>query len=597
MARRVPRDLDAGAAAHRPPQRPLRRAAGRARERWAGLGRGERVALAGLALLLVAGIALRVVAMYGYRPAFIGYPDTREYALGADGDLWADPFRTVGYPVFLRLLHVFSDHLSLVVAVQHLLGIATALLLYGAVRRAGGPAWLGLLPAGVVLLGGDHVLFEHAVLTETLYTFLIAAALYAGVGALDGSVATWPALAGLLLGLAATVRIAGLLLVPLLALWMLLVPGRPRARLTRVAATAGAGGAVLLTYLVIAHAETDHWSFARTGAYNFYGRVSSFADCDEFDEPAGTEVLCNEEPPHERRAPQWYIFTGPAATQLGYPEVEQSRETMDDLRTFSRRAVLAQPLDWLDASARDFARYVSPDSFGRPSNTPTARDYRRLLNHPVGIPTNYQEVDDYWAIPGVRFRKPLFDFLKDYENVTAVEGPPMAIFLVLTLAAPFALRGRERRAALLLGGMGLAILVIPVATINYDGRLGIPAYGPLAAAAALGAWGVGSRIRRARRGRPAAGAAAAAALLLAGCGDDEPTRRTLDVVPVERAITRAVERDNPRADVVAVTCPEDVEVKKGVRFTCEVRGSRQGELGVARVVQVDDTGRVRFEVR
>jgi 4-amino-4-deoxy-L-arabinose transferase-like glycosyltransferase len=467
------------------------------RARWRGLGRGERVALAGLVLLLAAGIAVRVVAMYGYRPAFIGYPDTREYALGAGGDLWADPFRTVGYPFFLRVLHVFSDHLSLVVAVQHLLGVATALLLFGAVRRAGGPAWLGLVPAAVVLLGGDHVLFEHAVLTETLYTFLIAAALYAGVRALEGgSTLGWPAAAGLLLGLAATVRIAGLVLVPLLAAWMLLVPaarGRERALRTGVAATAG--GLVLLGYLVAAHAETDRWSFARTGAYNFYGRVSSFADCDEFDEPRGTEVLCDDTPPHQRRAPQWFIFTGPAATELGYPENEVPEETVDRIRTFSRRAALAQPLDWLDAAARDFARYVAPDEFGRPSNTPTARDYRRLLVHPVGIPTNYHEVDAYWTIPGVRHRAGLFDFLEDYENVTAVEGVPMAVFLVLTLAGPVALRGRERHAALLLGGMALAILVVPVATINYDGRLGVPAYGPLAAAAALGGWGIARRAR------------------------------------------------------------------------------------------------------
>nr|MDQ3935754.1 hypothetical protein [Actinomycetota bacterium] len=195
----------------------------RARALWARLSRAERVALAGLAVLLAAGIALRVVTMLAYRPAFIGYPDTREYALGADGELFADPFRTVGYPFFLRLLHLVTDHLSFVVVVQHALGIATALLLVGAVRRAGAPAWAGLLPAAVILLGGDQLLFEHAVLTETLYAFLTVAALYAGVRCLDGSRLAWPALAGVLLGLAATVRISGLPLVALLVAWMPLV--------------------------------------------------------------------------------------------------------------------------------------------------------------------------------------------------------------------------------------------------------------------------------------------------------------------------------------------------------------------------------------
>lgn len=436
--------------------------------------------------------------MYAYRPAFIGYPDTREYALGADGELFADPFRTVGYPVFLRLAHAFSDHLSFTIAVQHALGLATALLLFGAVRRAGAAAWIGLVPAAVVLLGGDQLLLEHAVLTEALFTFLVAAALYAGVRCLDGSRLRWPALAGVLIALAATVRIAGLALLPLLALWMLAAPvAARRERILRGAVAATAGGVVLLGYLIAAHAETDRWSFARTGAYNFYGRVSSFADCARFDEPAGTELLCDETPPHERRAPQWYIFTGPAATELGYPENEVPRERVERISTFARRAALAQPLDWLDAAARDFARYVAPNEFGRPSNTPTAGDYRRLLVHPVGIPTNYHEVDAYWTIPGVRHRDGLFEFLKDYEGATALEGVPMAVLLLLTLAAPVALRGRERHAALLLGGAGLAILVIPVVTINYDGRLGVPAYGPLAAAAALGALGI-ARAARAR---------------------------------------------------------------------------------------------------
>ncbi len=448
------------------------------------------MALIGLALLLAAGIALRTVAMYAYRPAFIGYPDTYEYVLGADGSLFRDPMRVVGYPAFLRILHGVSDHLSLVVVVQHVLGLATALLLFGAVRRSGAPAWLGLVPAAVILLGGDQLLFEHAVLTETLYTFLTAAALYAAVRSMDGATLRWAALAGLMLGLAATVRQAGVPILPLLALWMLLIPAaRVRDRALRAAVTCAAGGAVLLGYLVAAHAETGDWSLTRTGAYNFYGRVATFADCDRFEEPAGTGVLCENSTPHSRRSPQWYIFTGPVRHVYGYAEAPVPRENVDRVATFSRRAALAQPLDWLDAGARDFARYVVPDEFGRPANTPTARDYRRLLNHPQGVPINYPAVDAYWIDPGMRQREDLFEFLKDYEGVTAVEGAPMAVLLVLTLVAPFTLRGRERRVALLLGATAAAILLIPVVTINYDGRLGIPAYGPLAAAAALGALG------------------------------------------------------------------------------------------------------------
>ena len=95
----------------------------------------------------------------------------------------------------------------------------------------------------------------------------------------------------------------------------------------------------------------------------------------------------------------------------------------------------------------------------------------------------------------------------------------------------------------------------------------------------------------------ASATAAVAALALAACGggDDEEERK-LDMRTVERGIEQGIERDNPKTDVVAVDCPDDVEQKKGVVFKCQVRGSREGERAEATVTQVDDEGRVRYVV-
>ena len=95
----------------------------------------------------------------------------------------------------------------------------------------------------------------------------------------------------------------------------------------------------------------------------------------------------------------------------------------------------------------------------------------------------------------------------------------------------------------------------------------------------------------------ALGATLALALSLSSCGGgDEKPERLLRIGPIEAGIAREIERDRPGTDVVEVACPDRVELKKGGRFTCMVRGSRPGEEAIATVTQVDDEGRVRYEV-
>jgi hypothetical protein len=96
-----------------------------------------------------------------------------------------------------------------------------------------------------------------------------------------------------------------------------------------------------------------------------------------------------------------------------------------------------------------------------------------------------------------------------------------------------------------------------------------------------------------RRALPVALATAAA---LAACGEDDEPPKLLDTAPIERGIARGVEKDRPGTRVVEVTCPEDVELRKGATFTCRVRGSKRGQEAIATVTQVDDEGRVRYRV-
>lgn len=88
-------------------------------------------------------------------------------------------------------------------------------------------------------------------------------------------------------------------------------------------------------------------------------------------------------------------------------------------------------------------------------------------------------------------------------------------------------------------------------------------------------------------------AAVPLALALAGCGQDA---QRLDTLKIEQGIAAGVERDT-EVEVEEVVCPERVEIKKGGTFKCLVRGEREGQVSEATVTQVDDNGRIRYEVR
>src|SRR3954447_10561081 len=172
--------------------------------------RGDRRALGALVAVLSLGALLRLALVLGWQPALFGWPDAASYIDVSHGEVFGNELRPAGYSLFLRALRGVAPSLLLVVLVQHLLGLASAVLLYLSVARAGAPRLFGVLPAAVVALGGDGIFLEHSPISESLFIFLVALALYAGVRALDGRGLAWPFALGLALALAASVRVVAL---------------------------------------------------------------------------------------------------------------------------------------------------------------------------------------------------------------------------------------------------------------------------------------------------------------------------------------------------------------------------------------------------
>jgi len=134
--------------------------------------------LAWLGGSLVVAILIRLALWLRYSP--VPYSDTPSYRRLAESVLGGftryDGTRTPGYPVFLAL--VGPD--ARVWAVQMGFGVLVSLILFFLGWRLSGRSWFGALLALAHSLNLGQLFFEANLLTETLTTFLLAAA-FAGV--------------------------------------------------------------------------------------------------------------------------------------------------------------------------------------------------------------------------------------------------------------------------------------------------------------------------------------------------------------------------------------------------------------------------------
>jgi hypothetical protein len=420
-------------------------------------------------ILLAFATALRVVTMLGYRPAQLYWYDSFTYL---DTAVHLEPpaaFHPIGYSLFLRALWPFHS-VAVVAAVQHLMGLAIAVLMYALLRRKALPGW-GAAPATVPpLFDASFLRLEHAVLSDTLFIFLVVA----GVTVLMWSPrlsARAAAGAGLLFAAAALTRTIAL---PLLLL-VLLVLAVQRAGWRRVAAVALAGTFPLLLYASWYGAH--HGRFALSGADGvaLWARTMTFADCATIKPPPDQAKLCPNGTVAD--AASEYVWA-PAASLNRLPG---DRFTHNDLaRAFALNAILAQPLDYLGEVVRDTAIAFSWTPIAHPARTTPAFGFGlgtwTLPGQPL-IDKVKQEYDP--GIHGLASSSPYADFLVAYQYPAYLRGPLLGGILLLGAAGAL----RRRRTALLPWAVAMGLLVGPVAVLDFDHRYVLPVI-PLACLAA-----------------------------------------------------------------------------------------------------------------
>jgi hypothetical protein len=193
--------------------------------------------------------------------------------------------------------------------VQHLAGLAMAVILYAVLVRRDVPRWLAALAAAPVLLDAYQLQLEQTIMPDVLFETLIVAGLVVllwpqhlaaerlaaertGAGRAGGSRRTQLAAGALILGGATTVReIGGALLVPLMIFAVVTAAGW-RRRAGRTALAAGCFLLPVLAYMTTFAALTGHFNLARNGPAPEYGRAAAAADCATLAGPADERALC-----------------------------------------------------------------------------------------------------------------------------------------------------------------------------------------------------------------------------------------------------------------------------------------------------------------
>jgi hypothetical protein len=483
-------------------------------------------------LVLLAALALRVLATLAVRPIMWYGEDSASY-LATGLRLIPDPGRAGGYGFMLWALkpHGLGVHsLAVVAAAQHAMGLAMGVLIYRLGRRYGLPGWVATLAAIPVLFDAYELQLEGDAVADIPFGLLVLIALYL----LLRSPGRWPlastAGAAILLGVAALLWPAGLVLLTVLLVVLLGALLVRRAGVVTVLAALLAGAVPVAGYSAWFSSREHQFSLTRSDGVYLWSRTMSFANCAVIKPPPGERALCP--PPGRAGAPRMaaslYIWDGNSPL-LARPGGRFSARTNRLALHFALRAIAAQPAGYAAAVGHDVAlsfywkRPVHPDAaiVDRYQFADAATAWV-----PPGLPTpgggtvaGDQALYNRGRPAPTRVVQPYARWLVTYQRYAYLPGTILGVILLAGLAV-MAVRRRVRGAGLP-WAFAVTILVVPPLVADFDLRYLVPAV-PVACLAALLAFAPRSALRSA----PAAQrkwTTSAAATGTVPVPDEEPT--------------------------------------------------------------------------
>ena len=441
-------------------------------------------------LVLAGAIVLRILVMLAFRPVMWFGGDSASY-LATALRLIPDPSRAGGYAILLWALRPLHS-LTLVAAVQHLIGIAMAVLIYLLARRYGLPAWGATLATVPVLFDSYQLQLEHDIVPDTSFGLLILIALYLMLRSPGERRPVFAALAAFVVGVSAVVWPVGLALLAVLLAVLLVALLIRRASLVAVAAVLLAGALPVAAYAAWFGVYEHQFTLTRSDGVFLWSRTMSFANCAVIRPPADERGLCP--PPGPRMASSLYIWSD-TSPLLRMPGGRFSARTNALALDFALRAIAAQPGGYVTAVAHDFGlslywdRPVHPDAGivdrYQFSDAATAWVPATMRTQGGGTVAADQAAYNGGRPAPTRAVQPFASWLVSYQRYAHLPGTLLGVILLAGLAG-MVVRRRVAGAGLP-WAFAVTILLVPPLIVDFDLRYLVPAV-PAACLAAALAW-------------------------------------------------------------------------------------------------------------
>jgi hypothetical protein len=440
------------------------------------------------AILLTAGLVLRVLVQFAYQPALF-YIDTTRYLYNAEG---MDP---VGYKGPLRAI-LFAANFDAVAAVQHLLGLAIAVLIYVLLVRRGVSRWLAALAIAPVLLDAYQLQNEQAIMPGTWFEALIVAGLAI---LLWRPRPGWRAVlaAGVVLGTSATFAQVGEALILPGVIYLLAVGGGWRQAAARAGAFCAAFALPIVAYCTVSYVVAGDFFLSHTGVTSFYGRAAAAVDCATIKLPASERGMCPA-PAQQARGPDWLEYEPGSPIRPYYNHLPRD-ETDSLISDFNHRVLTQQPQRLLGAYARDVLKTFALTRGTSPGDTPVSRwqfqtTYPYFSSHSTRSEVAAEVAQYGGGTPAVW--RPVAGFLRSYQlDGGYIPGPLLVLCVVTGLAGSLVLLRRRWRSDPATRSLGLACLLCLTSgaavllasdLLEFSWRYQLPALVTLVPAGALG---------------------------------------------------------------------------------------------------------------